>query len=54
MMNVLEKDVKRMELQIVQLISIVANLNDRLNRFEEIERKRRILAFHKRPLPERV
>lgn len=53
-MNTLEKDVKRMELQIGQLISIVANLNERLNRFEEIERKKRIIAMHKRPLAERV
>ncbi len=53
-MNTLEKDVKRMELQIGQLISIVANQNDRLNRFEDIERKKRIKAVHKVTHAERV
>jgi hypothetical protein len=53
-MSTLEKDVKRMELQIGQLVRIVANQNERLNRFEEIERKRRIMAIHKIPLAERV
>lgn len=48
----LEKDVKRLELQIGQLISIVANQNERLNRFEEIERKKRIVAIHRIPLAE--
>ncbi|MEK5039924.1 hypothetical protein [Sporosarcina sp. FSL K6-3457] len=53
-MSTLDKDVKRMELQIVQLVSIVANLNERLNRFEEMERKKKIIALHKRPIAERV
>lgn len=45
-MRILEKDVKRMELQIEQLIRIVASLNDRLNRFEEIERKKRMMGMY--------
>lgn len=53
-MKTLEKDIKRMELQIVQLISIVANLNERLNRYEEMERKKKIIALHNRPLAEHV
>lgn len=53
-MSTLEKDVKRMELQMGQLISIVANLNERLNRFEDLERKKKIVAMHRRPLAERV
>ncbi|MFJ7934334.1 hypothetical protein [Sporosarcina sp. NPDC096371] len=53
-MSTLEKDVKRMELQIEQLISIVANQNERLNQFEEIERKKRRVAIHQIPLAERV
>jgi len=51
-MTSLEKDVKRLELQIGQLISIVANQNERLNRFEEAERKKRIIAIHRIPLAE--
>lgn len=46
-MSTLDKDVKRMELQIVQLVSIVANLNERLNRFEEMERKKKSLRYIK-------
>ncbi|WP_318618188.1 hypothetical protein [Sporosarcina sp. YIM B06819] len=53
-MNSLEKDIKRMELQIGQLINIVANQNERLNRFEDNERKKKIIALHNRPLAERV
>jgi hypothetical protein len=53
-MSTLEKDIKRLELQIGQLISIVANQNERINRFEEIERKKRILAIYKTPLAGRI
>ncbi|WP_342508510.1 hypothetical protein [Sporosarcina sp. FSL K6-2383] len=53
-MHTLEKDVKRMELQIGQLISIVAYQNERLNRFEEVERKKRIAIIQRIPLAERV
>lgn len=53
-MTILEKDVKRMELQIEQLISIVANQNKRLNRIEDLERKRKFGTVHCIPLAERV
>ncbi|WP_188006754.1 hypothetical protein GGGNBK_03935 [Sporosarcina sp. ANT_H38] len=53
-MTILEKDVKRMELQIEQLISIVANQNNRLNRIEDLERKRKFGPVHSIPLAERV
>lgn len=53
-MTSLEKDIQRLELQVGQLISIVANQNERLNRFEEIERKKRIVAFQRIPLAEHV
>ena len=53
-MSLLEKDVIRMELQIGQLIRIVANQNERLNRLEETEKKGKVMAMHKRPLTERV
>ncbi|MBE1555680.1 hypothetical protein [Sporosarcina limicola] len=46
-MTTFEKDINRMEVQIGQLIRIVANLNDRLNRFEDTERKKRMKAMHK-------
>lgn len=49
-MITLKKDVNRLELQIGQLITIVANQNERLTRFEEIERKRRMIAVQKIPL----
>ena len=48
-MNTIEKDVKRMEMQIEQLISIVANQNNRLNRIEDMERKKKLelyILFH--------
>ena len=53
-MSLLEKDVIRMELQIGQLIRIVANQNERLNRLEETEKTQKVMAIHKRPLTERV
>ncbi len=53
-MQTLEKDVKRMELQIGQLISIVANQNERLNRVEEMERRKRITSIQRIPLAERM
>lgn len=53
-MNTVEKDVKRLEMQIGQLVSIIANLNDRLNRLEDNERKKKIRSIHKIPLAERV
>lgn len=53
-MTTLEKDVKRMEMQIGQLISIVANQNKRLNRIEDLERTRKFGNMHIIPLAERV
>ena len=48
-----DRDVKRLELQIGQLISIVANQNKRLNRIEDIERKRNFGNVHIIPFAER-
>ena len=53
-MNTLEKDVKRMEMQIGQLISIIANLNDRLNQIEDIEREKKIRTIRKIALADHV
>ena len=53
-MTTIEKDVKRMEMQIEQLISIVANQNNRLNRIEDQERKKKFRTVHIIPLAERV
>jgi hypothetical protein len=53
-MTPLEKDVKRMEMQIEQLISIVANQNNRLNRIEDLERKDKFRTVHIIPLAEHV
>lgn len=53
-MTTIEKDVKRLEMQIEQLISIVANQNNRLNRLEDIERKKKFGPVHIIPLAERV
>lgn len=53
-MKTLEKEVKRLELQIGQLVSIIANINGRLNRLEDIERKRKMRALRKIQLAERV
>jgi len=53
-MTTIEKDVKRMEMQIEQLISIVANQNKRLNRIEDLERKKKFGTVHMIPLAERV
>lgn len=39
-MTKLEKDVLRMELQIGELIRIVANLNERLQGIEEVKQKK--------------
>lgn len=39
-------DYLRMELQITELIRIVANLNDRLKKLEQIEQDRQYLHFH--------
>ncbi len=53
-MTTIEKDVKRMEMQIEQLIRIVANQNNRLNRIEDQERKKKFGAVHIIPLAEHV
>jgi len=53
-MTTIKKDVKRMEMQIEQLISIVANQNNRLNRIEDLERKKKFGTVHSIPLAERV
>ena len=46
-LNTLEKDVERMEMQIGQLITIIANLNDRLNHIEDNEREKKIRTIRK-------
>ncbi|MBO0589232.1 hypothetical protein [Sporosarcina sp. E16_8] len=53
-MITIEKDVKRMEMQIEQLISIIANQNNRLNRIEDLERKRKFGTVHIIPFADRV
>lgn len=53
-MHTFEKDVKRVELQIGQLIKIVANQNERLNRVEDIERRKRITSIQRISQAERV
>lgn len=53
-MTTIEKDVKRMEMQIEQLISIVANQNNRLNRIEDRERNKKLGTVHIIPLAERL
>ncbi|WP_179390798.1 hypothetical protein [Sporosarcina sp. JAI121] len=52
-MGTLEKDIKRMEIQIEQLISIIANQNSRLNRIEDVERQKRLKNIRMIPLAER-
>lgn len=42
-MSKLEKEVLRMELQVSELIRIVANLNERLKNIEETEKERSYL-----------
>ena len=41
-----QRDILRMELQITELIRIVANLNDRLKKLEEIEKDRQYLHLY--------
>ncbi|MFC5589145.1 hypothetical protein ACFPRA_09620 [Sporosarcina soli] len=53
-MHTLDKEVKRLEMQIGQLVSIIANLNDRLNRLEDSERKNKIRSIRKIQLAERI
>jgi len=53
-MITIEMDVKRMEMQIEQLISIVANQNKRLNRIEDQERNKKFGTVHIIPLAERL
>lgn len=53
-MTTIENDMKRMEMQIEQLISIVADQNNRLNRIEDLERKRKFGTVHIIPLEERL
>jgi len=53
-MTTIEIDVKRMEMQIEQLISIVANQNKRLNRIEDQERNKKFGTVHIIPLAERL
>lgn len=53
-MTTIKKDMKRMEMQIEQLIRIVANQNNRLNRIEDLERKKKFGTVHIIPLAERV
>lgn len=51
--DTLENDIKRMEIQIEQLISIIANQNSRLNRIEDVERQKRLKNIRMIPLAER-
>ncbi|MCG7337362.1 hypothetical protein MHZ95_19060 [Sporosarcina sp. ACRSM] len=53
-MQTVEKEVKRLEMQIGQLVTIIANLNDRLNRLEDSERKQKIRSIRKIQLAERL
>lgn len=53
-MKPIEKQIERIELQIEQLITIVANLNRRINRLEENEQKRKIQALHTIPIAKRM
>lgn len=53
-MHTVEKEVKRLEMQIGQLVTIIANLNDRLNRLEDSERKQKIRSIRKIQLAERL
>ena len=53
-MDTLKKDLQRMEMQIEQLIAIVANQNKRLNRIEDAERKKRLKTMRIIPFAERV
>jgi hypothetical protein len=46
-LNTLTKDVERMEMQIGQLITIIANLNDRINHIEDNEREKKIRTIRK-------
>ena len=48
-LETLTKDLQRMEMQIEQLISIVANQNKRLNRIEDGDRKNRLVTIRKIP-----
>lgn len=43
------QDVLRMELQISELIRIVANLNDRLRHLEEVEADKFYMNLHRLP-----
>lgn len=52
-MRTLEKEVIRMELQIGQLIHIIANLNERIGHLEDERRKNRTAQVHKIPLARR-
>ncbi|BAQ09935.1 hypothetical protein OXB_1464 [Bacillus sp. OxB-1] len=52
-MRTIEKEVLRMELQIGQLINIIANLNERIGHLEDDRRKGRTATVHKIPLARR-
>lgn len=49
-MNQQINDKYRMELQIEQLITIVANLNERVNRIEDLERAKQRQGLRKVPM----
>ncbi|WP_168157276.1 hypothetical protein [Sporosarcina ureilytica] len=46
-MHRINKEVLRMELQISELIRMVANLNERLKELEEVEKSRMYLKMHR-------
>lgn len=53
-METYEKKLFRMELQVGQLITIIANLNERVIRLEEKEQKNKIISLHTRRDKHRV
>lgn len=53
-MGTIEKEVLRLEMQIEQLIHIIANLNERLGRLEDARRRNKIAEVHKIPLARRI
>lgn len=53
-METIEKKMIRMELQIGQLIRIVANMNERVNELEDAEKKKKRMFVEKRMVAERA
>ncbi|MGG0670178.1 hypothetical protein ABE073_16815 [Lederbergia citrisecunda] len=53
-MDQYEKQLIRMELQVGQLISIIARLNERINELEEKELARKVIPIHIRRAAQRT